>query len=247
MTIATFRGNTPSNPFSDVEGDLGDECYVTGNGTGGPGAFDLDGGGVNLTSPIMNLQDNYDNPVLRYSFWWMQGSGSPDNQNDSIFIYALSNMDTVLLESLGPEEADPRWRESSFELASYLNDLSAVKVIFRAQDTEPDHIVEMGVDAFIVEGSTVSVEEDIKASAKIKILPNPASSQLKVQLIDVGDSRYYRLSLINNQGVQLLNRSFSGVEYELDLSGIPSGIYFVQIMDQKNGVIQTEKMVIVRN
>ena len=244
--IPTFRGNTPSNPFSDVQGDLGNECYVTGNGPGGPGAFDIDLGAVYLTSPVMNLQDNYDNPLLRYHFWWMQGSGSPSNQNDSIFIYALSGVDTVLLELYGPEDADPSWRESTFELENYLTDLSAVQILFKAQDSEPDHIVEMGVDAFLVEGSTVSVDEGISRQSEMNIIPNPAAESILVRLDVPEVQRNYRYVIVNGKGEQVTNGNFSGIEHRIDVSALPSGIYFIQVSDLDSRAVLTEKLVILK-
>jgi hypothetical protein len=61
--IGTGFGNTISNPDEDIPNDVGDFCYVTGNGGGDAGNDDVDDGSTILTSPLMDLT-GMENPTM---------------------------------------------------------------------------------------------------------------------------------------------------------------------------------------
>jgi hypothetical protein len=68
------NGATVCNPGTDVSGDRGNHCYMTGNGGGTAADDDVDGGSVLLTSPAMDLAE-YIDPVLSYRIWWVNTGG----------------------------------------------------------------------------------------------------------------------------------------------------------------------------
>ena len=88
-----------SNTDFDIDGDLGEECYVTGNGGGNAGSDDIDNGETFLRSPSMDLS-NYNQPILSYFTWFFNdgGGGMSGPPNDSLIIMAPT--DLVMKSSL---------------------------------------------------------------------------------------------------------------------------------------------------
>ncbi len=144
--------NAQSNTDFDINGDLGDQCYLTGNGGGGAGDFDVDGGAVTLTSPMMDLS-TYNRPVLRYSAWFFNagGSGTP---NDNLIVRITNGTDVVTLETI--TQSGSVWHpETAFDLIDIIPLTSTMQVIFVASDNSPGHIVEAAVDGFQVEETSL--------------------------------------------------------------------------------------------
>ncbi|MBI5915513.1 MAG: choice-of-anchor B family protein [Bacteroidetes bacterium] len=175
--IGTFNGNNLCNPELDVTGDIGDQCYMTQNGGGGPGDFDVDGGAVVLTSPVMNLS-NYNQPILNYTTWFYNAGGS-GNPNDNLQVRVTNGTTTVTLETIA--QSGSQWRpESEYDLASLLPLTSTMQVIFETADLAPGHLVEAAVDRFSV--TDVSPYPPFSSSATEGCLP------FSVQFSDASDS-----------------------------------------------------------
>ncbi|MBK9016731.1 MAG: PKD domain-containing protein [Saprospiraceae bacterium] len=145
-----FNGNA-ANPELDLSGDLGDQCYVTGNGGGGAGDDDVDNGSVTLTSPVMDLS-TYNQPVLKYSTWFFNAGGS-GNPNDNLVVRISNGTDVVTLETIA--QSGSVWRpESEFDLTGLIPITNTMTVSFVASDNTPGHLVEAAVDAFKVEDTS---------------------------------------------------------------------------------------------
>ncbi len=152
-----FNGNL-SNPDEDVPDDLGDQCYVTGNGGGGAGNDDVDNGEVILTSPSMDLT-TYDEPVIRFSYWFFNdgGNGSPD---DALEVRLSNGSTEVLLASY--KESASEWKDAEFQVSSFIEVTDDMRITFFTSDLPGSgHLVEAAVDAFRVEeasGSTLMAD-----------------------------------------------------------------------------------------
>ncbi|HNL38555.1 MAG TPA: T9SS type A sorting domain-containing protein, partial [Saprospiraceae bacterium] len=84
-------------PEHDFSGDVGDQCYVTGNGNPGVDVDDVESGTAILRSPVMDLT-TYSHPVVRGLYYFT--SITFDNQSlDSIKFYIENGTDEALLAS----------------------------------------------------------------------------------------------------------------------------------------------------
>ncbi|MFK7810446.1 MAG: T9SS type A sorting domain-containing protein [Saprospiraceae bacterium] len=78
-------------------------------------------------------------------------------------------------------------------------------------------------------------------TGNIKVYPNPASDQLFFQLAS-GNFDDYELSLHSISGQTILQQHLTD---QLNVSHLPAGIYFVQLKNRDNGVMQVERVVLV--
>lgn len=178
----TLLGQVPSNPGADIDGDYGDECYVTGLTAGnGAGANDVDDGETRLTSPVANLAD-YKDPMIRYHYWFFNGGGN-GNPNDTLKVYILTATDTILAReyTYAPPSA---WRYDSIRLADYIAEWTDVRFQFVASDqVGSGHVVEGGVDGFeITEEFINSTTNQSEVPFCLLTSPNPFEEETTVTL-----------------------------------------------------------------
>ncbi len=180
IPIGTTSGNLVSNPGNDVDGDIGNKAYVTGNEVGGVGDFDIDGGSVTLTSPIMDLT-TYTNPSISYSLWFFNngGSGTP---NDNVVVRISNGETEVDVEILTVGDSEGIWRPTFSFLPSDLLEITAtMQFSVIASDFDPGHIVEAGLDNFLVSESPVSVN-DLVSNVLFEVQPNPFANYINLTL-----------------------------------------------------------------
>jgi Secretion system C-terminal sorting domain len=73
--------------------------------------------------------------------------------------------------------------------------------------------------------------------ANLKVFPNPFYDELSIKY----DKELTKISVVNFLGQEILTRTNNGMETKLDLSGISSGTYFLQLT--ANNVLKTAKVV----
>ncbi len=179
--VGTVLQGNPANPDNDLPNDLGDHCYVTGNGGGGAGDFDVDNGTVTLTSPVIDLS-TFNQPKLKYTPWFFNagGSGTP---NDNMTVRASNGSTTVTIETI--TQSGSTWKaEREIDLASLISLTNNMHIIFEASDVTPGHLVEAAVDGFKIED--VSPYPFFQANATQGCAP------FTVQFNDVSDTTSVR-------------------------------------------------------
>ena len=138
--------NCPYDPFSDADGS--GKCCLTANR---PGDSDVDGGGVRLTSPAVDMTAG--SITLRYSFYLYAEDQGP---SDYLLVEVSSNgLDGPWVELVRHIRNNGlSWRTDSFTgaelqaLGIALTDQMHVR--YTAYDGGSDHVVEAAVDAFEV-------------------------------------------------------------------------------------------------
>ena len=73
---------------------------------------------------------------------------------------------------------------------------------------------------------------EINNQLNISVYPNPASDKLTVEIS--GNPNGSNLSLANIEGQQIIKRQITEPKTQLDISNLPSGVYFVRLTGEKN-------------
>jgi choice-of-anchor B domain-containing protein len=145
LPLGTDYNGDPANPSVDDATDCGDMAYVTGNTGTTSSDDDIDNGATTLSSPVFDLT-GYSTPYLDYTRWFYNGGGS-GVPNDSLNIYVTNGTQTQLVEYvIASTPNNSTWVHKSFKIADYITPTATMKVIVKAGDTNPGHIVEGGFD-----------------------------------------------------------------------------------------------------
>ena len=90
--------------------------------------------------------------------------------------------------------------------------------------------------------SSVGINE-LNESLTFNIYPNPSASKITIDVSDIlftNEKNY--ISLINALGQTVLKSSFNSKQTEIDVSNLPEGIYFVQVV-YPNGLSVMKKII----
>lgn len=235
-----YEGNQ-SNPGMDVDGDLGIECYVTGNDGGDVGNDDIDNGITQLISPVMDLT-TYTQPIVKYRTWFFNDAGI-GNPNDDFIISVSNGSDEVILETI--TESASEWRpESSFDLSGIINITNNMTMIFTAQDKPSGHLVEAGLDAFVIEeGMPTSAVNLQTRGIDFQVYPNPFEKSTFVELDFDNVFNRAQVNVFNVLGrlVETINIENNTNKIEVGQNW-NSGVYLINLkVDGKN--LHTLKLV----
>lgn len=147
VPVGTDAGGQDYSPSIDILGDLGNQCYVTGNGGGSVNNDDIDGGFTRLTSPEMDLT-TYDSPTIQYDIWFTNNFGGGPI-NDYVDVKIDNGLTEVLLERVEGNEG--QWRPTrNFVLSEYIDITNEMRLIVEAEDVPQGNVVEAAFDRFIV-------------------------------------------------------------------------------------------------
>ncbi len=174
------------HPDEDIAGDLGDQCYSTGNSGD---VFDaVNNGSVRLTSPEFDVTD-YESPYLSYHLWFVNASQTGGG-NDDVYVQLTNGIDTIELDYLTGLDWSSNfdgWKFSQFDLLDVGLELTPnMRFIVDAQAGFNNfEVLNVGLDAFHVIDSAnmVSVQEiQETASTDIQVYPNPTSGPVQLQI-----------------------------------------------------------------
>ncbi|MEM7105977.1 MAG: choice-of-anchor B family protein [Bacteroidota bacterium] len=227
----TSLGGNPANPGADIDGDVGSQCYMTGNGGGGAGTDDVDGGTVTLTSPIFDAT-TMNEPYVAYNLWFVNGggNGNPDDQ----FEVRISNGNVeAVIETI--TQSNGNWLpRSEIRIADYLLPTENMSVTFETSDLGSGHVVEAAVDFFEVydnDPTTTSLEDVFDQNIRFDVFPSPFATNTRVEF-DITDwnGADSKLVLRNVLGQTLLVESIDAPRGTVSLGeSLESGTYFLQI------------------
>ena len=233
----TSRGQV-SNTGLDIHTDLGDQCYVTGNGGGGAGDDDVDNGVTILRSPVMDLSTAND-PEVSYRTWFYNAGGG-SQPNDEMVISIGNAQEKVTLEVLNTSASV--WRDSSkFLIADYIELTDSVYIEIQASDDQAEgHLVEGGFDEFrVVDRITTSVSS-LGNKLDWSLSPTIVNDQLQVTIgFDVDAT----LELIDLEGRVIQTKDVNQGITLMDPSALSSGLYMVRIRTENN---ETESLKFIK-
>ncbi len=230
----TLYQGQPAAPGADIDGDVGNQAFVTGNAAvQGAGEDDVDDGVVTLRSPIFDAT-LYNNPQLNYHYWFFNegGAGTP---NDELRVEITNGNQTVLLANY--RETTGEWMADSFLLADFIDLNDQMQLIVTTSDLPGSgHLVEAGFDGFSVSGELVSSSTYVAAALnRAVVFPNPSQGafNLSYELAEQSRRAALRLEVFDQLGRLVLDQT-------LDKSGNasfgqPLGAGFYQLRLLQDG------------
>lgn len=226
VPVGTFFRSMGMDILSNIDFDdpldIGEECYVTGNGGGEAREDDVDGGSTILSSPEMDLS-SYVIPEIQFRTYFFNegGNTTPDDKLDitlydgsSFYFYGdfPDNTDTwtdvinVRPQDLGIDLADP------------------ITINFAASDLPGNgHLVESALDVFRVVEAGPSSTEEITGSLLVKVYPNPATDFIQIESF-IDDIQ--NVSIYDVDGVLVHKSAFMD---RIPVTNYQSGTYLMEI------------------
>lgn len=225
-----------SNPPSDSDTDLRKEAYVTGYACGAPGFNDIDGGEIDLTSPSTDFT-NFRSAEISFRTWFFNSAGAGAPPNDLMGI-SLSNGESVIILVEIKTSSSERTSLKSFKVdPSILPFTNNISIVITAADYDLGHLVEAGFDQFSVHGEVISSIHDEDFYRTIVLAPNPAGDFIDLLCDDI---RIKRASIISTNGKLLTLPVRSSVDHtlRLNIGHLPQGIYWVEMVDNKEKILR---------
>ena len=229
-----FEGKL-SNPNADVDNDIGEFCFVTGNNDATVGADDVDNGVSILTSPIIDVS-LFKNAIIEVTPWYYNdGGNSPPN--DSMNFYLLSDKGKTLAASiLNGTGQSGQWREP---VKIYVDSIDKRDKTVQLQIEVTDHpttghLSEGAVDRFrVYEGPLPQYPTDQKEII-VDISPNPTDNVLYVEPRTNQKMRLLRLYDTLGRVVVSVNDPSE----EINIGYLADGTYLIEVIfdnDIKSG------------
>ncbi len=232
------------NPEFDVEGDIGDECYVTGNTANtNPGGDDVDDGYTKLSSPVFDLS-NAEEVSIHYHRWFanIQGNAIP---NDTLNIFLDNGIEIVKIDSvvpmITPVEDYFTWISKEIDPEGIIEYTENMRIHFEASDLEESgNIVEAGVDLFEVRGifndppDTTSTSIESLQALNIKTSPNPFKDQVNIQLDELDyNGKTMVLEIYDITGKRIYQKDVNTDVMSINTEQWAPNMYFYQIKEDR--------------
>jgi choice-of-anchor B domain-containing protein len=236
VPVGTEYNNLWMNPNEDVDGDCGTFAYVTGNAGGQAGSDDLDIGVTILTSPVMDLT-GYINPQLNCQIWW-QNQGGNGVPNDTLKVILKNGTTEVVAQIFRNINSASAWQPVVINFDDFLQVTSTMQVEFNAADWQDfgGHLVEAGVDHFIIEDNLSSNIASPVFDDSIMIYPNPSNGHFTVSGSDLNS---YRIMSLTGKLIQ--SGSIRSPMAEIGES-LPAGMYLLEL-SQLDGRVSIYKVI----
>jgi hypothetical protein len=88
---------------------------------------------------------------------------------------------------------------------------------------------------------TVGIKET-KLNISLSIFPNPTADNLTLQISDYNNEKL-SYQLFDMQGKQLSNGQITAQQTQIDMTGLPTATYFVNIVNQENKQVQSFEII----
>lgn len=229
-------GGGSITPPVDVDEDIGNSCYVTGNEADFDGF--VSGGEVSLKSPKFDIED-YEAAKLSFYYWYLNGSFG-GNSDPSLSLDAIiSNGNDEYVVSLSEDTLGGglSWKYVEVDLDSIITVSDDMTITFKTS-VGGQFIAEAAIDYFRVWDSAEPVDPETSLEELnglvLNISPNPSNNSFVINY-SIENSQYTVMNIYDALGKlvdsQKLNNDQGEIRYGEQLS---SGIYMVQIVDGFN-------------
>jgi hypothetical protein len=228
----SYYDGTEYDPSSDVDSDLGNECYLTGNAGGGSaGSNDVDNGTTTLTSPAFDAT-LYTEPKVSFYRLFATGGGQGATPDDVLEISLTNGSETVVLETVDINSDDLfEWVYKEFVMSNYIALTNSMQLIITTSDqvgNAEGHLVDAAIDLFRVEEAyNVSVDNTLADELNFSLQPNPSQGEFMIQLENINEIANIRI--FDALGRQILEQNAFDGNTNINISQQATGIYFLQV------------------
>lgn len=237
-----------ASPYTDVPGDYGNDCYITGN-SGGPANYDdVDSGYTLLTSPYFNLHP-YTDPHVTYYRWFFNAG---EHLRDTMWVLLSNGFDTVAIDTI--DTVANEWIHKDKRILDYMGYFGDnMQIFFKVQNYSPQNMVKAAVDWFTVYNAIDTMKPDTtkkdtssgiiviaKPVPSLKAYPNPFSDVVNIAIQNF-TSQDGMIELTNTLGQTLYRRKVTGNEPVIQIRmDLPGGMYMVKLLDGQGTVASTK-------
>ena len=140
IPIATTSAGAQYAPGETTSGSY---CWVTQNGLpgGSAGTADLDGGPVNLISPVLDLSEG--DATVAFN-WWLACDDFGTAAEDTMLVQVTNGGDWVTAMSFTNGPAG--WNEASFTVGDFVSPTATVQIRFSVADAPNNSVTEAAID-----------------------------------------------------------------------------------------------------
>lgn len=217
--------NTLDFPIEDVSNDCSDFAFVTG--AFDLGDHDVDRGFSILTSPSIDAS-SFDVAMLHFAYWFKNDAAS--NADDTLQVDLISGNDTVTLMKVynAINLFQSKWIDTSIIIGELDLDLSSFKLLFKAEDSGADDLLEVGIDNISFSEAYVGIDQSTSKHNDLKLYPNPFKSEFYVEFN--ADERAVSYELIDLSG-KLIKHGLinSNGRTKISTTGIDNGLYLLKV------------------
>ncbi len=177
--VGTLETGRQANPEYDASPDPGEQCYVTGNGGGGPLDDEVDNGQAILTSPSLDASGYLDLQLDLARWFFVAPFTMPASAKMTIQASGDDGVSWVDLEEVIVSES--AWKTASFSLADKITLGPGLRLRVIADEYEAmmrDTTVEAGLDDVVLEGTWTQCED---YGASCTMPPAPVGNTLRVE------------------------------------------------------------------
>mgnify|MGYP002074103749 CR=1 FL=1 len=239
--VGTRNQGQQCQPEFDLDTDLGNMCYVTGNSSTEASVDDVDGGNTILVSPMMDLS-SYGEPVFHFSRWFCNtgGNGTP---NDKLYVRLNNAGGSIVLDSV--LSSDRSWNLREIKLSPTFDKTQACWITVETGDTPEGHIVEAAFDGFSVTDARPVASNDPKTKILgFEVNPVVFETETTVRIHSVsGMDQQLIISDMQGKMVQSLELHRSASVQNIKIgSGLKTGMYILSLKAQ-DGQLFSQKVI----
>jgi hypothetical protein len=240
--VGTTYNGQQCQPEYDHTVDPGQICWVTGNGSvgGAAGEVDVDGGKTTLLSPVFDL-DGAISATVGYWRWYTNNLGNNPDQDFWDVDVTSDGTNWVHLEHTTASANS--WNPFSFSIGDYVPLTDQVRFRFVANDVSPNSLLEAAVDDFQLQVVFLPPSDATDGPADLSVglvscSPNPMSPKTTITYRAAAATRG-TIGIYDVNG-RLVRRLVEGAiapgEHAAGFDGrdgagnaLPSGIYFIRL------------------
>lgn len=257
LVSGAWERGVPNQKFgldleTDVESDIGDECYKTGFGIASNLLTD---GSTSLLSPEFDLS-NYEKASLNYQFWFYNYEyGYLDY--GKLEVYIQNGDEEILLETIQEKDFDraegdtAKWMQRTVNLEEHTSFSGNMRLRFKAgikhvgTTISFDNILNVAIDEIQIKGEQfVGGIEPLEMTApNVLVAPNPFEDHTLIRVKNKPVTEVYQVIIYDLLGKRIAEYDMIEEELIIKRNDLVKGVYVCEIKDKKS-VIAVNKLIV---